>query len=176
MGYAPTRPPSQGGMLLLHHDHHKKVEPGRGFAPLSAVYETAASLSMLARQMALRAGFAPATALVRSQACTFSYTSGAKNGASPTNRTWNPTFAESCDICFTNEAWCGVPVLPRLVLFGRQASCFWMNAAKMVAGVGIAPTFRVFQTRTNLSQLPSQWCLRVVPPHRLPVISRELYY
>ena len=54
-----TLPLGRGDAHLLH--HAEKMEPRQGLAPCSADYESAASLSMLARQKEIpTAGFAPA--------------------------------------------------------------------------------------------------------------------
>lgn len=57
------------------------------------------------------------------------------------------------------EKWCGMPVLPRRDEFGRLACCCYINAAKLVAGVGIAPTSADFQPAAHLSEPSSVWNL-----------------
>ena len=97
-GYAPALSVSQTEVLLLHYPRIKPqlaLQPARLFTKQDQEFSWG--------KLVLRAGLAPATALVRSQACN-ALTPPEQNGASPTNRTWIPTFARSCDICFTNEA------------------------------------------------------------------------
>ena len=62
-----------------------------------------------------------------------------------------------------------MPVLPRRDEFGRLACCCYINAAKLVAGVGIAPTSADFQPAAHLSEPskrlefgPSAWCRATV--------------
>lgn len=73
--------------------------------------------------------------------------------------------------------WCGMPVLPRRDLFGRQKCYCYINTAKLVAGVGSAPTSADFQPAAHLSEPSSvyiEWSFRVVTLHGLPVIDRLL--
>ena len=56
-----------------------------------------------------------------------------------------------------------MPVLPRRVEFGRLACCCYINDAKMVAGVGIAPTSADLQPAAHLSE-PSSDENEMVPP------------
>jgi hypothetical protein len=79
----PLRPPSQGGMLLLHHDQQKTMCRS---CCAGLVLGSRCSLFGSNGKLALRAGLAPATALVRSPACKLLHLRS-KNGASPTNRT-----------------------------------------------------------------------------------------
>ena len=99
----------------------------------------------------LRAGLAPATALVRSQACK-ALTPPEQNGASSTNRTWNPTFAKSCDICFTNEAF-----------------------NKMVRHAGAAPARAAWKAAMRAdTSMTQKWWLEPVSRRRLGIFSAAL--
>jgi len=57
-----------------------------------------------------------------------------------------------------------------------QTCCYYINAAKMVAGSGIAPDSPRLQRGANLSQLSSQWSLRAVSRRVLPLIGRVLCF
>ncbi len=92
--------------------------------------------------------------------------------------------------------WCGMSVLPRRALFGRQ-KCLLLHQCRneMVAGVGSAPTSADFRSAAHLSEpssvmvgqascLPSdcnqdgcttlKWSLGVVTLHGLSLIGRVL--
>jgi hypothetical protein len=56
-----------------------------------------------------------------------------------------------------------MPVLPRRSLLGRQECCCYINDAKRVAGVGIAPTSADLQPAAHLSE-PSSDENEMVPP------------
>ena len=65
---------------------------------------------------------------------------------------------------YKTDAFCAVKLLRHLDFgfwiadFGFEKKSAIRNpksAIEMVVGVGIAPTFRPFQSRTNLSQLPN---------------------
>ena len=90
--------PSQGAVRLLH---YPRMEPQRAFQPARLFTKQDQEFSW--GKWCSGQDLHPQPRWFEARHATLLHLRS-KNGASPTNRTWIPTFAKSCDIYFTNEA------------------------------------------------------------------------
>ena len=129
VGAAPTPSLPQREVLLLHHEKHLKWSLRWVSHPHGPVYKTGAFLCR------------PRSLL---------------KWCSREDLHLEPPFPQSGVHILLHFGslvdWCGMSVLPRRVEFGRLACSCYINAAKLAAGVGSAPTCADFQPAAHLSE------------------------